>query len=1015
MLEKLLDRPVTVTMVSLVAVVLGVVSLRLLPVSLVPDVDIPYITVQVSAPDMSAREIDESVVRPLQRQLLQINGLSDIVCLSNDGSGMLKLSFDYGVDTDYLFVDVNERVDRAMSSLPQIERPRVIKSESTDIPAFYINITGEGESFSDLSRFVRDVICRRVEQLPEVAMVDVSGYSEDEIIIIPDRGKLAQMGISQDGFEKIIRGANIRLGSLSLRDGQYRYSVKFLSDVSNVSDIGNIWLRSGDRVLQVKDIASVEQRPSPRTGLVRSDGKDAVCLAVIKQSGARMSALKHSVSELTAQLSEDYPQLDFLVTRDQTKLLDYSINNLVKNIILGLVLACIVIFLFMMDFKSPSLVSLTMPLALILSMAVFYVAGLSLNIISLAGLLLGVGMMADNTIILVDNITSRWQGGMPLRDAVLRGTKEVAGPMFSSMLTTCAVFIPLVFVSGIAGALFYDQAMSVTIVLLTSYLVTVTVIPVYYFLWYRRDGSFRPVKLLSRISVHERLLRAEDRIVGWFIRHSAAAWGLLALSLVGAVLCFWFMPKSRLPEITSDETIVSIDWNGQLSLEENVTRVSALEAALSGLSSQVTSFVGEQQFVLSHSGDAGISEASVYVKCASPGQLSEAQEAVSDFMRGYPSAVWSLNVAGNIFDMVFGADEAPLVAKLRPVSSPEIEPERLETAVSDLRTAFPGLRIDDIPMKTDILFVAEPELMALYGVSTSELVSAQKNALNGNRLFTIVQGSRSVPVVSGTEGEDLWTKLGETYINNVPVTDLLRRTQVRDLKTLVSGKEGSICPVPLDVRDSDVPAAVSKVRGVLAGRGDFDASFSGEWFSSRKMAGEMAVIFIVAVLILYLILASQFESLLQPLLIMAEIVVDVFAALLTLWACGVTINLMSLIGLVVVSGIVINDSILKVDTINRLRKDGVPLTEAVMKAGAMRMKAIIMTSLTTVLAVAPFLSRGNMGDDLQFPMSIVIISGMTVGTLVSLFVLPALYHSVYRRREEKRGADVETFQNQSCS
>lgn len=205
------------------------------------------------------------------------------------------------------------------------------------------------------------------------------------------------------------------------------------------------------------------------------------------------------------------------------------------------------------------------------------------------------------------------------------------------------------------------------------------------------------------------------------------------------------------------------------------------------------------------------------------------------------------------------------------------------------------------------------------------------------------------------------------------------------------------------------------MRGVLAARGDFDASFSGEWFSSRKMAGEMAVIFIVAVLILYLILASQFESLLQPLLIMAEIVVDVFAALLTLWACGVTINLMSLIGLVVVSGIVINDSILKVDTINRLRKDGVPLTEAVMKAGAMRMKAIIMTSLTTVLAVAPFLSRGNMGDDLQFPMSIVIISGMTVGTLVSLFVLPALYHSVYRRREGKRGADVEISQNQSCS
>lgn len=208
---------------------------------------------------------------------------------------------------------------------------------------------------------------------------------------------------------------------------------------------------------QLKDIASVEQHPAARQGLVRSDGKDAVSIAVIKQSGARMAALKHSVAELMEQFEADYPQAKFEVTRDQTQLLSYSINNLVKNIVLGVVLACLVIFLFMMDFKSPALVSLTMPVALIFSMAIFYVTGLTLNIISLAGLLLGVGMMADNTIILVDNITSRWQRGDDLRKAVLRGTGEVAGPMLSSVLTTCAVFIPLVFVKGMAGALFMTR------------------------------------------------------------------------------------------------------------------------------------------------------------------------------------------------------------------------------------------------------------------------------------------------------------------------------------------------------------------------------------------------------------------------------------------------------------------------------------------------------------------------------------------------------------------------------
>ncbi len=1002
MLRKLLDRPVTVTMAMLVVIVLGIVSIRLLPVSLIPDVDIPYVTVQVSAPDMSARELDESVLKPLRRQLIQINALSDMECCSKDGSGVIKLTFDHGSDVDYLFIEVNEKIDRTMPSLPRIDRPRVLKASATDIPAFYVNVIPTGQSsdaaFSGLSRFVQDVICKRIEQLPEVAMVDVSGCIQDEILIVPDYGKLTQLGLSQGDFERLVTSANIRLGSLSIRDGQYRYNVKFLSDVSGKEDIENILLRKGERMFQLKDIASVQQHPAARQGLVRSDGRDAICLAVIKQSEARMSALKHSVSELMDQLGTDYPQVEFQVTRDQTKLLSYSMINLVKNIVLGVVLACLVIFLFMMDFKSPALVSLTMPVALIASMAVFYAAGLTLNIISLAGLLLGVGMMADNTIILVDNITSRWQRGEVLRKAVIRGTGEVAGPMLSSVLTTCAVFIPLVFVSGMAGALFYDQAMSVTIVLLTSYVVTVTVIPVYYWLWYRRQPGFRPARFLERHSVHEPMLRLEERCVNWFIRHSAVAWGILGAATVGTVLCFIYMPKTQLPEMTYDETIMSIDWNEQVSLEENAARVAGLEKAVSGSVEQVTAMAGVQQFILGHSGDLGASEASVYMKCSGVNTLEEAKSAATEYMSAFPSADWSFGVAGNIFDMVFGSSEPELVARLRPVSSPELETGKLQAALADVRSALPWTRVAEAPEKTDMLFVADPDKMALYDVSYTDLVSVLKNAMNQNRLFTIVQGARTLPVVTGTDRKSLWETLQNTYVNDVPVSIMMRQTFVQDLKTIVSGVEGNYYPLNLDVPQGKVPEAMSAVRGALSHKDDFEVSFSGSWFSSNEMAKEMTVIFLIAIVLLYLILASQFESLLQPLLIMSEIVVDVFASLLVLWAFGVSINLMSLIGLVVVSGIVINDSILKVDTINRLRRGGMELKHSVVEASGRRMKAIIMTSLTTILAVMPFLSRGNMGDDLQYPMSLVIIAGMTVGTMVSLFVLPALYWSVYRKK-----------------
>ena len=1021
MLKTLLDRPITVTMALLVIVVLGLVSIKRLPVSLIPDVDIPYVTVQVDAPAMSAREVDEAVVNPLRQQLIQINGLKDITTDSRDGNGTIKLTFDHGADIDYLFIEVNEKIDRSMSSLPNIARPKVLKASATDIPAFYINMTLKkdpperkedglfpvSEEFSQMSRFAREVVCKRIEQLEEVAMVDVSGGVNPEILIIPDQEKLLQAGMNIGDFERIVSGANIRLGSLAIRDGQYRYNVKFRSDAGNREDIENLWFKAGGRLLQIKEIARVIEHPAKRTGLVRSNGSDAICMAVIKQSDARMSDLHKAMDRLLGYFKWDYPEVRFEMTRDQTQLLEYSISNLIQNIILGILLACVVIFLFMRDFRSPALVSLTMPTALIFSMLAFKLCGLSLNIISLSGLLLGVGMMADNTIILVDNITGRWQRDGNLRNAVIDGTKEVMGAMLSSILTTCAVFIPLVFLSGIAGALFYDQAMAVTIVLLTSYLITITVIPAYYFWWYRRLPSFRSHPLLDRINFNEPLQRWDDRNMNWFLRHRWFSWACLALSLAGMVVCFVFMPKERLPEMTCTETLFKVDWNEPISVEQNVERAAAVEKAIGELGKQVTSLVGTQQFVLSHSGDQGPSESSFYIRCDHARDLEKVKAALTEHVSlNHPESRCSFEASGNIFDMVFAGNEAPLTVRLRPVSSPGIEVEKLKGAVGRIAEALPGLAIQEIPLKTDVLFVADPDRMALYDVGYGELAGILRNALNSNKLFDIVQGSHTLPVVIGVDARGLGEILSDTFISKsiggiptqIPVSSLMRQTWREDLKSIVSGAEGNYYPLDLAVSSRDAEKTVRAVGKAVREDGNFEAGFSGSIFTNRKMVQEMVLILLVALILLYLILASQFESLVQPLIILSEIVIDIFASLLVLWVLGVSINLMSLIGLVVVCGIVNNDSILKLDTINKMRKGGLGLEHAVMLASSRRMKAIIMTSLTTILAVSPFLSRGSMGDDLQYPMSLVIIAGMTVGTLVSLFLVPALYDSIYRKK-----------------
>lgn len=1012
MLRKLLDRPVSVSMILLVFVVLGFVGIGRLPVSLIPDVDIPYVTVQVSAPDLSARELNDAVVSPLRQSLVQISHLKDIRSEAKDGSATMTLSFEEGQDVDYFYIEVNEKIDRAMGSLPRIDRPKVFKASATDIPAFYINMTlrEEGGNFLRMSEFAKDVIAKRIEQLPEVAMVDLSGGAEREIFVVPDLEALARLGLQVSEFEQSVKSANVSLSNLTIRDGEYHYNVKFQSFASSSEDIGNVYFKAGDRVLQVKDVASVTEREAPRTGFARSDGSDAVVMAVIKQSEARMSKLKSSIAEQLDHFREDYPQMEFSMSRDQTELLDYSIRNLLLNILMAILLDIVVIFFFMKDFRSPVLVALTIPVSLIISFFVFYAIGLSINIISLSGLLLGVGMMVDNTIVLTDNITARWQRGEGLRDAVVEGTKEVRGAMLSSVLTTCAVFIPLIFLNGLAGQLFYDQAVAVTTVLLVSYAVTVVVLPVYYWALYKKLPAFRPNAFLSRLRF-DGVTRFYDRTVAWCLSHRWLAWALPFACAALTALCVWGMRKEKLPPITYTDAILRVDWNEHITLDENRARILALEQAATDASQHTTALVGVQQFVLGHSEDQSMSEASLYVNCRSARQLAELQEHLSTLLQTrYPTALVSWGNSGNIFEMVFAEREAELLARLRPASDEGMTVEGVRSALGAVRAALPGVQIDDIPLKQDVLYVADPERMAVYGVSFDALTSVLLNALNGNRLFEIVKGSRSVPVVLGTDAEELQEILARATVSvrdaddparrvDIPASALMRQTFELDFKQRVSGDDGNYYPVELDIPASDVPSAMSAIRQALRRDGGrFDAAFTGAWFSNREMMRQMMLVLLVALALLFLILASQFESLVQPFIILSEVVIDIAISLGFLWLLGVSINMMSLIGLVVITGIVINDSILKIDTINRLARSGMEVETAIHEAGHRRLKAILMTSLTTILAVAPFLSRGNMGADLQYPMALVVIVGMAAGTLVSLFYVPTVYAVIYRKR-----------------
>ena len=1022
-------------MTFIAIVVLGVVATLRIPVSLMPAVDIPVITVQVTGDKMSARELENTVVRPLRINLMQTAHLASLSSDTRDGLALIRLDFDYGTDIDFAFIEVNEKVDRAMSSLPRnLSRPRVIKASASDIPVFYLNISLKKDSlalartgryqalsydFAALSDFAAQVIAKRLEQLPQVAMVDMSGRVAPELLVIPRREKMEALGLSLRDLENAIRQNDIRLGNLLIHNGQYQYNIRFTSTLRTRRDIENIYLKVQGRLLQLKDIAEVREQVQKRRGLVTADGTLAVTLAVIKQSDARMFDLKKQLHSLVQHFRHDYPHLTFNISRDQTRLLTYSLSNLGQSLLYGALLAFLIMFFFLREPRAPILIGITIPVSLVISLLFFYLLGISINIISLSGLILGVGMMIDNSIIVIDNITQYRERGQSLNDAAVTGTNEVIRPMLSSVLTTCAIFIPLIFLSGLGGALFYDQAMAVSIGLFVSLIVSITLLPVYYRLMYLRErpggGFLQRLRLPDPVVLYERGFR-------WVMRHQAAVWTGVALLLAAAGIFFYDMHKTKLPPITRDEVMVHIDWNEPVNLEENNRRVRLLLQALPGLVDRNTCLVGEQQFLLDYSGEATTSEATVYLKAKSPALLDDLEKRVSAFfLHSYPGAAYRFGEAENVFNLLFSGEGPPLEVRLRATGDYGPQQNRfLQQTVERLRQAFPRAAIPPVSWKDHLVLKTDPVRLLTYDVSYDAVYRALKSAFSANRILVIPQGNTFVPVILGDEEQTVGTILSQTTVPNgkgeaIPLRVLLREDHDYDLKTIVAGGGGEYYPVALNIRPRELPAVERKVREILRAGGHFEADFSGSIFSNRRMLWQLTVILTVSLLLLYFILAAQFESVWLPLILLVEIPIDLAGVLLMLALFREGINLMSMIGIIVMTGIVINDSILKIDTINRLHAGGYGLLHAIAEGGRRRVKPILMTSLTTILALVPFLFTHGLGADLQRPLALAVIGGLGLGTLVSLYVVPLLYYYIIKRssRFQVSGSRLGTAQNRN--
>lgn len=1021
MVDFLIRRPIAVLMAFTACFIVGLVTYFTLPVSLLPDIAIPEITVQVTAQNTSARELENTVVKPLRQQLIQVAKLKDMDSETRDGAGIIRLNFDYGTNTDLAFIEVNEKIDAAMNYLPKdAERPKVIKASATDIPVFYLNLTLKNDSayaevdqqaFLNLCEFAESVIRRRIEQLPEVAMVDVTGLLERQLQIVPDPDKLALLEISIEDIERVLAQNNVEPGSMTVRDGYYEYNIKFSTLLRTEEDVENILLNKEGRILRLGDFCRIAIVPAKEKGVSMSNGKRAVTLAVIKQADENMDDMKRAITGTMNYFKNVYPDIEFSISRNQTELLDYTISNLQQNLSLGFLFICIVAVLFLGDIKSPFIIGLSMVVSIVICFLFFYFFKMSLNIISLSGLILALGMMIDSSIIVTENISQYREKGYSLRRACVAGTSEVITPMLSSSLTTIAVFLPLIFMSGIAGALFYDQAFAVTVGLLVSYFTGIMLLPVLYMLVYRtgmrRKSWFSRIRINNPLKEHT-LDRFYDAGVDWVFAHKTLCTLFCIVSIPLCVFLFFFIGKERMPEIDQNELIARVEWNENIHVDENRRRVDALFMGLDETVVERNAAVGQQDYLLNREQALSSSEAELYFKTKSTADIEPLSREVYERLKSeYPLAVVTFSPPETVFEKLFVTGEADIVAELyarnREQTPDAGELRELEQRFAGLTGTAPTGIVFENQLNIRIL----QEKLLLYNVSYDELYRELKTAFKENSVAMLHSYQQYLPISIVGEEKTVNEVLQQSLISTrpdskgkveyVPLRDLVVVSPAEDLKTITAGRNGEYIPFRFYGVD-EAEHLMQEVKQEADGTGDWDTAFSGSFFSNRRMLDELVVILFISILLMYFILAAQFESFVQPLIVLLEIPVDVAFALLLLWVCGHTLNLMSAIGLIVTCGIIINDSILKLDAINELRKGGMPLLEAIHEAGRRRLRPIIMTSLTTIFAMVPLLFSFDMGSELQKPLSIAMIGAMVVGTLVSLFIIPLIYWFIYKKK-----------------
>lgn len=1000
MLKTLLQRPVGVLMSFLVLIVFSVLAFVHLPVSLLPETDIPRIVIKITYPNASPAEIEQNVLRPIREKMLSLTQIKDIRSEANAESGLVELFFEQDTQMQYAYLEANEKIDQLTQYLPRnLPRPQVVRINTADVPMIRLQITPKQGDLLNASELVEKVIRKRIEALEGISLVDMNGLQKKMIGVRLKKDLLNALQISEKQVFQAIQEANQDLGAISVQDGQYRYFMKINTQTTSIEELQKVAvLASTGAFIPLHQIVDFEEIAQQTQAVHLTNLQNSIVLTLHKQADAQMDKLIPKIYETTDILRKEYPTLSFELSQNQYNLLEAGISNLRNDLLWGGLFAFLILFVFIGNYQIPFIIGVILPSSLVMSFLVFWVFGTSINVVSLSGLALGLGMTIDNAIIIFDNISKKRLEGLPLLEACVKGTSEMFAPLFSSGLTTLAVFVPLVFLSGLAGAFTKDQAISVGAILATSLLVSCLLLPLLYILFFQK--SQKMPKEDTRLYLF--LLKIYKKIYAFLLRKPVLSfWTFLIAGILGLGIAF-MLPIEGLPTIKRNDILVKINWNEPISLQENENRVRILVEKYKKFITFSEADAGISQFLFAKESQ-NLQQAEVYINFKDFSQKNSLLKDIQIFIaRNYPQARFEVKDAPNVFDLVFASNQPYYEIKLRniqkntPIPFAEMQ-SFLEKNKTDAFNLGKGMQSE-----TQVtLRILEEELLS-HQVSKELVVETLKSLFTEKEIVAIKSFGNILPVRLNENRENFEEKIKNTFIRKdsssvYPLASFVKFFYENNYKTLTADKTGIFHSLEIPKQNENKIEYLSKKILSESKKQGWQVDFSGQYFENRENLRELGVILLVAMALLYLILTIEFESLRQPLIVLCTLPLGFTGSLLGVWLGGASLNVMSAIGLVVMLGIIDNEAILKIDTINRLRKEGMSFNEAISKAGEICFKPVLMTSLTNILALIPFLFDTGIGGDLQRPFVLAIIGGLTFGTFTALFFVSLAYKFLVKK------------------